>query len=714
MPVKSSPTVLKVGSGYARPDSKVFGPVYCAEHFFSGPWPCSCEVGPQVVALHIPADEISMGGARGGLKTETLLAFMAKGNQGIKKFAPGQAITGADASYVAHPNYRGLLMREQANDLGDLIDRAEEAWTPLGAKITRGNPAQAEWPSGAKIIFGHFGEDGWKKYVGPQYQRIGFDQMEMMPSREIHDRIVGSCRSKWPELKPQVFSTWNPGGGDDLKGAPGQAWIMDYFRVQAYLDKRLKKYQMVRQAEGKLTVFIPSRVIDNPFLRYKTEKNPEGVLCQVKAWKHAACGADTLGIGKPVICANSRCTDPQNAEFSEGVPVEGDYFRWLRSIEPESLRRAWLDGDMHALSGQYFRDFRPNGPLSGEPDNACHVYDPEKVHLEPWFHAWASLDWGYIHPTDLQFHRKAPWGQTYTFKEIALNRVEPFELGVLIAREARPILDGLESRHMNLYMSPDAWAKRESENTVASQIAAGIRKELGPGSAFLMELEDHERELRSPQEALASMHRRRAEQKQTMLTLVRASTDRVAGWMHMQTMLRFRPLRKVSQPDKEFADRLYQEKGLVAYTEYMNSPEFAEAKEVLPKWQISKECRVLIQTLPRLMHKPGTNDVSKVDATGTMAGDDAADASRMGLFSEELQGTALEPLAARVERRVAEIEAAMPGLSDHSRIMAREHARYMETVGRTQQKLPYAGHNRLAVRRAMLADRARKFSHRSM
>lgn len=388
--------------------------------------------------------------------------------------------------------------------------------------------------------------------------------------------------------------------------------------------------------------------------------------------------------------------------FEDLGPLEGAYLKRLKSFQSESLRRAWIDGDMRALTGMYFREFRPRGPLVGEEQyNARHVYDPETTLIEKWWHTWGSFDWGYIHPTNIQFHRKAPWGQTYTFQEISLNRVEPFELGVLIARELRPILAGLIEgpQHINLFGSPDAFSRKESEFPSSSQMARGIESVLGPNSCFLMNMEEAEKQMRSPTKALQSMLKRRETQKGARVSLVRASTDRVGGWMHLQTMMRFRPLQPVSVPDKEYADRLYLEQGLVAHLKYVNQPEFALSKEVLPLWQISKECRLLIAALQKAMHKPGTNDVLKWDATESAAGDDPIDNARYGMYSEHLQGTGIEPIAQRIERRVEAV--ITPGMSEHTVDMARRRAQWVEEhpEGPVNHR-PY-GHNRVAIRRSI-------------
>lgn len=227
---------------------------------------------------------------------------MGKGNQSLIKFKPGDKLRNVDVTYIVHPNYRGLILIEQASDVGYILDRAQDFYGITGAQINRSSPAEIIFPSGAKIILGHFGEDGWKKCLGPQYQRIAFDQLEKMRLRETYDRILGSLRSKWPELKEQSFNTWNPGGGEDLEGAPGQAWIMEHFNVEAYLDGRVKPWQTVRDASGSTKHFIFSKVMDNPFFRWKTETDANGTYWRVHRFKCRACGHVSEGAQPPPSC----------------------------------------------------------------------------------------------------------------------------------------------------------------------------------------------------------------------------------------------------------------------------------------------------------------------------------------------------------------------------------------------------------------------------
>ena len=228
-------------------------------------------------------------------------------------------------------------------------------------------------------------------------------------------------------------------------------------------------------------------------------------------------------------------------------------------------------------------------------------------------------------------------------------------------------------------------------------MAKGIDSVLGHGSAFLMTLEEAERAMKSA-EAYQSMIRRREDQRSARISLIRASTDRVAGWMHMQSLLRFTPLMPVSMPDIDFAHRLYEEHGVVAYQQYLNQPEFAQGKEVLPVWQVSRDCGPLINAMRKAMHKVGTNDVDKFDATESAAGDDSLDAARYGLLSEHLQGESVAPLEQRIASRADVL--ITPGMSEYTRNQVIAAAARRELGVQPVQHREF-GHNRLAVMRSL-------------
>ena len=156
-----------------------------------------------------------------------------------------------DPKYTMNPRYRGLVIRRNYDDLKDWIDRAKFMYRYMNVKVS-GNPAQFEFPSGAKIWTGHLSnEDAWSKYLGQEFQKIAIEELTLIPDELSYLRLISSARSTIPGLKSQVFATTNPGG-------PGHGWVkarfVDSARNKTYFDPK----------SGKSRIFVPSKVTDNP------------------------------------------------------------------------------------------------------------------------------------------------------------------------------------------------------------------------------------------------------------------------------------------------------------------------------------------------------------------------------------------------------------------------------------------------------------------
>lgn len=191
--------------------------------------------GAQTLALQQTAKEILFGGSRGGGKTSAGIAWMI------------------EPTYLNHPNYRGLVIRRNYDDLRDWIDRAKLFYRSLGVKVA-GNPAEFTFPSGAKIRTGHLADsDATYKYLGHEYHKILIEELTIIPTEENYLRLISTCRSTIKELEPQVFCTTNPGG-------VGHQWVkqrwVDVARNKEYIDP----------ITGQSRIFIPSQVYDNPTL----------------------------------------------------------------------------------------------------------------------------------------------------------------------------------------------------------------------------------------------------------------------------------------------------------------------------------------------------------------------------------------------------------------------------------------------------------------
>ena len=84
----------------------------------------------QEIMLSSTADFILFGGSRGGGKTDAAIRWFMYDTDKEK--------------------FRGLVIRRNAKDLTDFVDRANQVWRKYGAKKT-GNPAKFTFPSGATI-----------------------------------------------------------------------------------------------------------------------------------------------------------------------------------------------------------------------------------------------------------------------------------------------------------------------------------------------------------------------------------------------------------------------------------------------------------------------------------------------------------------------------------------------------------------------------------
>lgn len=205
----------------------------------------------QAVALSRTEDEVLYGGARGGGKTDA-----------------GQAFLLYDKS---HPRYRALVIRKNATDLSDWIDRAKAMYASSGA-IFVGDSFR--FPSGAIIKTGHLADaEAYTKYQGHEYQKILIEELSHIPKKSDYKKLIGSCRSTVEGIKAQVFCTTNP-------DEPGLDWIKEHWGIpdapdfdHVYKTENLEEWEDPVTKEKKSVlrrkVFVPAKIEDNPQLLTK-------------------------------------------------------------------------------------------------------------------------------------------------------------------------------------------------------------------------------------------------------------------------------------------------------------------------------------------------------------------------------------------------------------------------------------------------------------
>jgi len=302
------------------------------------------------------------------------------------------------------------------------------------------------WWSGSTTRFGYCqNESDVYQYQGGEFLFIGVDELTMFTLRQWQF-LTSRNRCPVAGAFPCMAGATNPGN-------IGHAWVKSL-----WIDKQAAPgMEHAEEYDPRDYEFIPARVVDNPI--YAQDEN---------------------------------------------------YLKTLRAL-PSHLRRAFLEGDWDVFAGQYFDRF----------DLARHVIRAEEVDWKPWWRRWISIDWGFEHPAAVYWHALIPPanaaaiptrdfsagapprdgnpGRIVTYREYVTHRTPPREL----AREVvgRSIsAEGEREKIETVYLSPDAFARRTDEASIAEQM----------GDAF----------------AAAGVARP-----------VPADDDRVGGWMLMYQML---------------------------------------------------------------------------------------------------------------------------------------------------------------------------------
>lgn len=480
------------------------------------------------------------------------------------------------------PGYRGLVLRRNADDLAEWIDRANGIYGKLGAKKT-GRPAMFTFPSGAKIVTNHFQtKDAYEKYQGQEFQRMVLEEATQIPEEEWYLRLIGSLRSTIDGLEPQVLLTANPGNA-------GHIWVRSRF------------------------VKVPGRQEVDP------EPDPRK---PVMRWVHDPNSSHFIPSGTPFYV-------PESKDWRIFVPAKVDdnptliekdpgYVASLDAL-PEQIKKAWRHGDWDSFSGQFFTEFRPHGPLSGEPAHARHVIHAKSLEakLQPWWPRRLALDWGYDHPAACLWGVQDEMERVRIYRELVVRQVGSAELGAQIAKLSAPDLDQMPEPVLQLSVDPAAWGKKDESKTIAENIAYGIDSVLGIGTALLVQLD---RTIVTSEGEKVDITRElgyHSGDPTPRIVISPAQNTRIAGWAHCREMLRWKPL-------------------------YGSLTAEALIDEILPKVWIYDNCPKLIDCLGTLIHdENNTEDVLK------MNGDDPGDAFRY-LLMAWIVDAIREPLAQRM------------------------------------------------------------------
>ncbi len=193
----------------------------------------------------------------------------------------------------------------------------------------------------------------------------------------------------------------------------------------------------------------------------------------------------------PAGMENAAAYDPREYDFIAAHlsdnPIYAHDASYRRTLEalPDHLRRAFLEGDWEVFAGQFFDNF----------DRGRHVIRPDELRLESWWPRWISIDWGFQHPSAVYWHCAVPAEERnskfetrnspnpnfefqdsnfgaaprqypfiFTYREFVQQQLTPRMLAQAIVEHSgrEPIAE--------IFLSPDAYAARTSETSIADQM----------------------------------------------------------------------------------------------------------------------------------------------------------------------------------------------------------------------------------------------------
>src|SRR5271166_691304 len=348
------------------------------------------------------------------------------------------------------PGTSGLIFRRVYEELKkNHIDKMLDEWPTL-RRYWHATDHEIVLPAEkgmapSKICFGYAEtfEELKRKFFGLEYMDIFVDQGEQLSEQE-HRNLKMSCR--WPgvpDYKCKYGIFFNPGG-------VGLPYLKRVFGDRSYRDREIAEDYFFIQAYG----------WDN--VEWVREALKEDKLTEKDFYKW------------------------DNEKRFDYFIARSQYGRDLNAL-PEALRIGHLLGSLDVFAGQYFDNF--------DPDQ--HVHGLNTLDIKPWHPKWISMDWGFAHDSVIHWHVSGD-GVVKTYREKVVSGIGP----KAIAQEIVDICRGSSEKLDAFYLSPDAFAKRTTEDSIAEQMRAVL---LPAG-------------LPSPS---------------------RADDDRVGGWMLMHEMLKY-------------------------------------------------------------------------------------------------------------------------------------------------------------------------------
>lgn len=143
-----------------------------------------------------------------------------------------------------------------------------------------------------------------------------------------------------------------------------------------------------------------------------------------------------------------------------------EYIKNLKQMSP-ALRAQRLEGRWDKFEGQFFSNFDP----------VRHVWDSRmNPFVVPyWWPRWIGIDWGFAHHTAIHWHARgkvsidgADRMVVLTYREMMKREHTAEQLAEAIAAATG------DEKISNIFLSPDAFARKDSHRTIALQLSESL------------------------------------------------------------------------------------------------------------------------------------------------------------------------------------------------------------------------------------------------
>lgn len=626
--------------------------------------------------------EICCGGSKGSAKTLGGMLWLASGNPLEPPDKP------VNLSYFYHPQFTGLVIRRNLDDLNEWVRTAEIYYKPVFQAQWIGGDGRAgffRFPSGAVVRVGHIDDPrSYEKYFGKPIHRLLIEELiQVKPDNYI--QLVGCVRSTIPEIRAQVLSTTNPWGG------PYTQHVFDRF-VEPKMFVNGNKIPILDDEGRPITAYLHdgiTAVYPEPTIKEPVDPN---------VYKR-------LGMEVPPDAYSTRCFIPGRINDNPFLLSDKKYVDTLATMDDEQ-REALLLGIWNVTGGAMFKTFRPKGPLPGEPENANHVVyqTPQTAFqikykapaLQPWYHRVAGMDWGYEHECAIYFiaHDQATH-RIHVYREMIYRELIPEMVGVQVARVIKPELPFLPNQCMTMWIGSDVEQERTGgQRSVLELFMKGLRSILQPNMVHSPELiikqleEEMMADGRMPDQSLVDAIRGR---RSPGVVLRRVNTSpgmRILGWQLIRSFLNWVPYEMLEESEfdpKIALEIFFGENGADEFEKYKQSC-FKRSNNLLPRLQIWDTCPKLIEALPSLQK----SDKNPEDADKThFLGMDRCDGLRHAIigFKEEEN---VEPAGSFVDRKIDALRQRHPDMRLDDIIRARRtfEDEYRQTHSPDEIRIP--------------------------